>query len=591
MSSCACGPLPVLTFTNGSHPVRYSLDCPAVSSKSESCHPSNCSGPSTVPLSLLHRRPLPTPAYNGCYPLPPAALRRSLVFSGDAHFRRVIHRARSGMEVRVAVVGGSVAKADYAASDGGSAHVRFIEWLRKRYAPGHHIKTVLLARAGTTSQWALANFEEVARAAPHLILWDYSSNDLITPPGVVPGASAAQSRTMGSPHFNRAAADALARRMLQIPTAPAVLFLMLMRGFNASQFHFQADVFEPVARAYGLPFVSYRDAVWPSKHNIPSETTHLFDCGVTIHPRWYVLQLIADCMAYAWAAVEAGMGPRYQPNMDLLPPLPGAAYHDPAINDIEACPFGWRTHLDAKRGQASFPATGRLEERFGWRFRSDLQTKQGWEFDGVGTRSGSAAGFVQRAGAWLRGIATRWRPPSAAAATEGRWRLLEPISFEVDLRERVVVSFLRSYAHFGRALLWVNGGRDAALSKWRAQRAFVTRCEASSKQRGSTHLQYSGSCSLHRSGMLPMPHELDGHWDDHSSQTVAVGFRRGYSLFTDRFVTGSPLDVYHVDVNEPFVPRPGRYNVSIAMLWNDAENSKDASVTQTRFKILSVKSC
>ena len=58
--------------------------------------------------------------------------------------------------------------------------------------------------------------------------------------------------------------ERLARLLLQMPTRPAVLFLMLMRNLDEpSTYWVQAEAVEPIAKLYGLVLVSYRDAVWP----------------------------------------------------------------------------------------------------------------------------------------------------------------------------------------------------------------------------------------------------------------------------------------------------------------------------------------
>ena len=135
-----------------------------------------------------------------CYPLTPLELQRSLVYAGDARLRRVVDRARRGLPLKIVVIGGSVA-AGSGAGPTGSAHAHFHRWLRARY-PRAAISFESLAVGGTTSMWRLANFDAVERAAPFdLVLWDYSSNDLL-------GAVAAAD-LLG------AVADKLARQLLQ----------------------------------------------------------------------------------------------------------------------------------------------------------------------------------------------------------------------------------------------------------------------------------------------------------------------------------------------------------------------------------------
>ena len=141
--------------------------------------------------------------------------------------------------------------------------------------------------------WRLANIDVVVKTAPDLILRDYTSNDLLGGPGDIPYVPNDLSMDQ---HLNRAVAADLARALLSIPSRPAVIFLMLLRHFSGPDSHYdsQATDFEPVARAFGLTLVSYRDAIWPTERSPPDKSRHLFDCGITIHPVKHVLQLIAD---------------------------------------------------------------------------------------------------------------------------------------------------------------------------------------------------------------------------------------------------------------------------------------------------------
>ena len=77
---------------------------------------------------------------------------------------------------------------------------------------------------------------------------------------------------------------------------------MMMRYFTGPDAKYAAQIenYEPVARAFGMPFVSYRDAIWPAEDAVPDPNRHLFDLAFTIHPRQHTLQLVADTLAYAW---------------------------------------------------------------------------------------------------------------------------------------------------------------------------------------------------------------------------------------------------------------------------------------------------
>ena len=119
---------------------------------------------------------------------------------------------------------------------------------------------------------------------PHLVVWDYLSNDLLSEPGGLPYGT---EPLAVDPRLHARVADRLARRhvlglavaslvslitcvdtcgrLLSLPSRPAVLFLALLRGmpwqppphqYSPHQYAAQAAFFEPVATHYGMPMVS-----------------------------------------------------------------------------------------------------------------------------------------------------------------------------------------------------------------------------------------------------------------------------------------------------------------------------------------------
>ena len=97
----------------------------------------------------------------------------------------------------------------------------------------------------------------------------------------------------------------------------------------------------------------------------------------------------------------------------------------------------------------------------------------------------------------------------------GRHVLLPPITFDMEFGgsdPRLVIDFMRSYERFGRALVWLDDGREDALQRWLVQRRYDSACRtmqwAAKHKRTGPDLSYSSSCALHISG-IALPRPLD----------------------------------------------------------------------------------
>ena len=91
-----------------------------------------------------------------------------------------------------------------------------------------------------------------------------------------------------------------ARRLHLNPQA-ALLFLDVHRGMrnapDEKTISFGAEVYHSVCRAYDVPLVSVRDAIWPEMIPIRPD---LWDTTKGPHPTWSGHQLIADVLAFSW---------------------------------------------------------------------------------------------------------------------------------------------------------------------------------------------------------------------------------------------------------------------------------------------------
>jgi len=160
--------------------------------------------------------------YGGCYPFAGAAFRRSLVSPGDSRLQLVIRRVQQGKPVTVVTIGGSVAAGSYSGGSGWerASSYQFVHWLQQRY-PDSQITHTNIASPGTDSYWRITSFEEVVALSPDLVIYDYSSNDMLQKIGDLEGGLT----DLG------AIAELIARTVLTEMHHTALLQLVVFRGY------------------------------------------------------------------------------------------------------------------------------------------------------------------------------------------------------------------------------------------------------------------------------------------------------------------------------------------------------------------------
>ena len=518
-------------------------------------------------LTLLHQNPDTLSKWNNCYPLSWSSFQRSFVLDGGSRMRRFIHMVASGRNVTIVTIGGSVALGHgtnpsnrYKKATHGGAHDRFISWLRQYYHPGRHISYWNLAKAGSSSFFAVANLAGlIGDTSPDLVLWDYTTNDLLD----------------AGQHYQAtllALTERLARALLRLPSKPAIIFLSLPRSYSAlvtrKDADMQAHAFAPICRAYGLALVSYRDAIAHADKSVEQlSSSHLYDIRFRFHPIWYVTQLIADCMAYAWMRIEANLDTSYSEAADHISELPNATFSSgwPQASALEPCSNGWRSDHSPKAFAGFTPYAVDGELSAAWSYIDG--EKPGWEFN-----------------------ASRSSSPFSAVT-------MEPISFEVEFGEqpKLVLSYLRSYENFGRAIFWIREHNTSSrlpmrvMQDLRAQEMFRFGCDQLVHNSGCwkpeavEHCsgQHVGiHCNFHRTGDLADPWIIDGYWDDQSSQAYAAGFEHGYTRHSEPIQTmfrPHPSSVMILNTTAPLVAGRGKRIVSIAFLRHQPGESFNAS--------------
>jgi len=170
----------------------------------------------------------------------PALAAKALVDAGNpARLQRVIARSRRGEPVTIAVIGGSITQGAKATKPEFRYGNRLADWWQEQF-PGSKVSFHNAGIGATGSNYgALRCRRDLLSTRPDLVVVDYAVN-------------AGRDRTLGKASKGWCA-------NLAEPQQPAALMLFTFgRGGNNRQ----AD-HETVGRHYGLPMISFRDAVWP----------------------------------------------------------------------------------------------------------------------------------------------------------------------------------------------------------------------------------------------------------------------------------------------------------------------------------------
>ncbi len=166
---------------------------------------------------------------------------RALVSQGEpARLERVLAKARRGEPVTVGVIGGSITQGASASKPELRYGNRVAAWWREKF-PQATIKFVNAGIGATGSDYgALRAHRDLLASWPDFVIVEYAVND----PADLRSAESV---------------EGLVRQILALPNQPAVLLLFTMHNNGGNAQEWQAKV----GRHYGLPMVSFRDALWP----------------------------------------------------------------------------------------------------------------------------------------------------------------------------------------------------------------------------------------------------------------------------------------------------------------------------------------
>lgn len=168
-------------------------------------------------------------------------IQRSLVSPGDStRIQQALAKARRGEAVTVAVIGGSITQGAKATKPENRYGNLLAAWWQKAF-PNTKVKFVNAGIGATGSNYgALRAHRDLLVHEPDFVVVEYAVND---------GNVQAAAETL----------EGLVRQILNLKNRPAIVLLFMMHqgGGNAQEWHAK------VGAHYGLPMLSFRDALWP----------------------------------------------------------------------------------------------------------------------------------------------------------------------------------------------------------------------------------------------------------------------------------------------------------------------------------------
>lgn len=309
--------------------------------------------------------------------------------------------------------------------------------------------------------------------------------------------------------------------------------------------------------------------------------------------------LIGDLYSYAWVVLERQMAEREQTNSwdSATSAFPPVQYTDNKVEALKACsnPLTHYKHDEDPGASRLFEAP--VDAGDGWAY-SNRAMKEGWLFDFIQMNSTASA----RRKLALRKIPRkrRQRPTTPAIPGEivlpGVVILPSELTFNVSFGSALptlVISYLRSYEHFGKAVVIFDGDVQTAAMRIRKgilyREKYCDLAEGEVSRNGGNALQ--PPCMQMRHGFMEDPFVLNGHWSDHSSQLAVAVFNRNYELAVGPFNNYLEPHVF-VPGKKALVTQPGWHTVSFAMLRDERDSPKDpARQKRSRFKIFALKTC
>lgn len=273
----------------------------------------------------------------------------ALVATGDgSRLARVLAKASRGEPITVGVIGGSITQGAVTSAESRSYACLVAKWWRCAF-PTAAVDFVNAGIGATGSDYgALRVQRDLLSRQPDFVVVEFAVND-------------------GNTQRSAETLEGLVRQVLKQENRPAVvlLFMMHRNGANAQEW------FTKVGRHYGVPMISYRDALWPEIEagrmlwsDISPDDVHPNDRGHA-----YAAGMVTHLLKHAFDEQAAKVTPI------AIPPLPAPLFHDlfeftdlreaaalnPVANDGWTYDVGSRSWLTATPGSCiEFEIRGRV---------------------------------------------------------------------------------------------------------------------------------------------------------------------------------------------------------------------------------------
>lgn len=228
-------------------------------------------------------------------------LNKSILSTGtNGRLEKVIDKIKSGEDVYISMIGGSVTEGAGATSFAEAYGEQFIFSLQDTYN-GSAIHYYNAGLGGTPSTLGLMRYErdvtEVLGTNPDLVIVEFAVNDWEEP-------------------TDSRAYEALVRTILELENEPAVILLF---SVFQSKWNMQ-DRYIPIGNHYGLPMVSIKDAAAYAYQTKNVDDEKFF--ADIYHPTDYGHKMMADCLFELITRVDASETPAQSA------PLPDTGKYD-----------------------------------------------------------------------------------------------------------------------------------------------------------------------------------------------------------------------------------------------------------------------
>lgn len=166
---------------------------------------------------------------------------RALLSEGNtSRLAAAMEKAKNGESITVAAIGGSITQGTAASSTNSCYASRFFSWWQEKF-PECEVNTVNAGIGGTDSYLGVHRADEqLLSYNSDVVVIEFSVNDT--------------DKTM-----NKYSYDSLVRKVLSAENEPAVILLFTTQEDGTSL----QDVHKEIGKAYDLPMISYREAVYP----------------------------------------------------------------------------------------------------------------------------------------------------------------------------------------------------------------------------------------------------------------------------------------------------------------------------------------